>query len=119
MEKQSIIDRGHEIITDAVARFRKTELAVSKNTALSSALEAMMRDLWALMSNPEETAAQREATEKQGLADAEAAAQAAIEPQLASPAEPAPIDPDANEVPLEPPANIDVDHASDQKEVIL
>lgn len=108
-----IVARGHQIITEAMAKAKAAELAVSKNVALSAALESCMRDLWALMSNPEETAAQREAVEKQGVADLEAAAQAEIDakPQdvsAAPTAVPAPDEP----IP-DPPASIDVDPPSE------
>lgn len=67
------IARGHDIITAAMSRAKLAEQAQHKNTNLSTAFEAALRQLWLLMADPDAAEAHDQAVAAQAQADAEAA----------------------------------------------
>lgn len=107
MDKDTFTARGHQIIADAMAKAKEAEQALHKNQAVSTHVEACLRDLWNLMMAPDETDAQRQELEHQAMTDGEAAAVEALappEPPTATftPGEPAPIP-----APLDSPKSLD------------
>lgn len=107
MDRSAFIARGHQIIADAMAKAKAAEQALHKNQAVSTHVEACLRDLWNLMMAPDETDAQRHAAEKQALADGEAAAVEALDPPEPPTAAFAPGEPARIPTPFDPPKPIE------------
>lgn len=78
MDKPEIIASGHQIITDAMAKAKAAEKSASRSQAMTTCIETCLRELWALMMDPEAVAEHRAAVAEQAKADADAALQADI-----------------------------------------